>query len=574
MIRPVWRFVSLVLTLCCALALFTPARGQQSKTQLPKLKPVPMNPGPLGSAGYLVLTPIDDRPAVGQFAQMVGAIADHRVTMPPRELLGRFTTPGDTARIEQWLRAQDYSKVDALIVSADMLCYGGLVASRRHGVSLDEARKRLEFFRWFKQKHPRVPVYVFSTIMRVAPTATAETRTLHDNLARWAELKDRAPKTGDAALAAELERLTQTLGPRVIDEYLAARRRNLQINLHLLDLLRAATIKELILLQDDAREFGLHRQDQAVLKQRLTELGLELLVPIYNGADEGSISLVSRAVLDKFAQRLRVAVIYSSEKSRSLINPYEDHPLQFTVESQIRAAGGEPVGEYDAADYTLFVNAPGTTDEEFDLFTRKLIKELKQVKSVALADLLFPKPHFSGADERLIAALARENLLDAFVGYAAWNTAGNTLGTAIPHANMRVFFRAKLNDGFERAARATAAHMEFLLHRYVGDYLYHTRVRPELNRRLREVAGGTAGYELTPQQYESINREAADKLRAELDPFFAAHFRNRTYPIAIYNNVKRGITVNELKDLQIRLPWPRTFEAVVEYKLDYSPHQQ
>lgn len=59
-----------------------------------------MNPGPLGPAGYITLLPIDDRPAVGQFAQMVGKIADHRVTMPPREMLGRFTQPGDTARIE------------------------------------------------------------------------------------------------------------------------------------------------------------------------------------------------------------------------------------------------------------------------------------------------------------------------------------------------------------------------------------------------------------------------------------------------------------------------------------------
>jgi hypothetical protein len=562
--KPAWRFVSICFTILCGCAFAQTPRQ-------PKLKPVPMNPGPLGSAGYLVLVPIDDRPAVGQFAQMVGAVADHKVTMPPREMLGRFTTPGETQKIEQWLRAQDYSKVDALIVSADMLCYGGLVASRRHGVPLEEARKRLEFFRWFKQKHPRVPVYAFSTIMRVAPTATAETRGIHDSLARWAELKDRAPKTGDAKLAAELEQLTQTLGPRVIEDYLAARRRNLRLNLHLLDLVGAGAIKELIFLQDDAREFGLHRQDQAVLKQRLGDAGLELLVPIYNGADEGSISLVSRAVLDKFAQKLRVAVIYSSEKSKSLINPYEDHPLQFTVESQIRASGGVPVGEYDAADYVLFVNAPGTSDDEFARFTQKLIKELKQVKHVALADLLFPAPHFSGADERLIAALQRENLLDALVGYAAWNTAGNTLGTAIPHANMRVFFRTKLNDSFERASRATAAHLEFLLHRYAGDYLYHDRVRQEINARLREEArqDGTVTFQLTPQKYEQVNREVAEKMRLEIEKFFAAHFQNKTYTIALYNNVKRTITPRGLKDLRIYLPWSRTFESVIEYKLDY-----
>ncbi len=570
--KPAWRVVSLFFASLGVCAIVTVGKAQQSKTQQPKLKPVPMNPGPLGSAGYIVLVPIDDRPSTGQFAQMVGAIADHKVTMPPREMLGRFTTPGEPQKLADWLRTQDYSKTDAVVVSVDMLCYGGLVASQRHGVPLEEARKRLEFFRWFKQKYPRVPVYAFSTIMRVAPTATAETRGIHDNLARWAELNDRAAKTGDAKLAAELEQLTKTLGPQVIEDYLAARRRNLQINLAMLDLMSAATIKELILLQDDAREFGLHRQDQAVLKKRLSDAGLELLVPIYNGSDEGSISLVSRAVLDKFLQKLRIAVIYSSEKSRSVIAPYEDHPLQFTVESQIRAAGGIPVGEYDRADYTLFVNAPGTSDEEFDLFTQKLIKELKQVKHVTLADLLFPKPHFSGADERLIAALKRENLLDAFVGYAAWNTAGNTLGTAIPHANMRVFFRTRLNDSFERASRATAAHLEFLLHRYAGDYLYHDLVRQEINNRLREEAknDGTITYQLTPQKYEQVNREVAEKMHAAIEKFFAENFQNKTYTVAFYNNAKRTITLRGLKDLKVYLPWSRTFEVVVEYKLDYT----
>ncbi|MGE0127226.1 MAG: DUF4127 family protein [Blastocatellales bacterium] len=563
------KYLAHLVTVLLIVSVCLPAWAQESRQQQPKLKPVPMNPGPLGPAGYITLVPIDDRPAVGQFAQMVGKIADHRVTMPPREMLGRFTQPGDAARIEQWMRAQDYSKTDAIIVSVDMLAYGGLVSSRRHGVTFDEAKKRLEFFRWFKKKNPRIPVYAFSTIMRVAPTASAETRGVHDKLARWAELKDRVPKTNDQSLAAELSQINRELAPKVIEDYLAARKRNLQINLEMINLVGAGTVNELILLQDDAREFGLHRQDQAVLKSKLNEMGLEFLVPIYNGADEGAISLVSRAILDKFRYKLRVSVIYSSEKSRDVIAPFEDHPLQHTVESQIRAAGGIPVSEYDKSDYTLFVNAPGTNDEEFDLFLKKMFKVMREVRYVALADLLFPKPHFSGADERVIASLKRENMLGRLDGYAAWNTAGNTLGTVIPHANMRVFYKTKLNDGVERTSRAEAAHLEFLLHRYAGDYLYHDIVRLDINRRLRQEAED-ATYQLTPEKYEQVNREVEQKLRAEIEKFFDENFRNRAYTLAYYNNVKRAITLKGLKDLKIYLPWPRTFEVVVEYKLDYT----
>ncbi len=536
----------------------------------PRSRPVLMKQAPPGPAGYLVLVPIDDRPAVGQFAQTIGAVADHRVTMPPREMLGRFTDPGDTIRIEGWLREQDYSKVDAVIISVDMLAYGGLVASRVHLTPVDESKKRLEFFRWFKSKYPRVPVYAFSTIMRVAPTATAETRKTHDQLARWAELKDRVTKTSDQKLAAELEQITSGLDPKVVENYTAARRRNLQINLAMLDLVKAGSVNEMILLQDDAREYGLHRQDQAVLKNRLRALGLESRVPVYNGADEGPSSLVSRAILDKFAYKLKVSVIYSSERGKDVVAPYEDHPLQYTVESQIRAAGGIPLSEYEESNYRLFVNTPGTSDGEFDLFLKKLIRELKEFPHVALADVLFPKPHYSGADERVITGLKREGLLDKLAGYAAWNTAGNTLGTAIPHANMRVFFRWKLNDSASRAARTEAAHREFLLNRYAGDYIYHDIVRPEINERLRQEAkDGTVTYQLTPEKYEQVNREVAEKMRSQIDKFYSENFQNRTYTLAIYRGVKRTITLKGLNDLRVYLPWPRTFEAVIEFKLDY-----
>lgn len=524
-----------------------------------------------GDAGRLTLVPIDDRPAVGQFGVMIGAVADQRVEMPRRELLGNFTTPGDTARIEQWLRQRDYRGTDALIVSVDMLAYGGLVASRTHGVSLAEARKRLDFFRWFRQRHPGIPVYAFSVIMRVAPTASRATHGIHDKLARWAELKDRVPRTGEPALAAELERLERDLEPRVIEDYLAARRRDLQINLAMIELAKAKVVDQLILLQDDARQYGLHRQDQAVLRARLKELGMEGTVPIYNGTDEGSLSLISRAVLDRTGTRIRIAPIYSGGKSREVVAPYEDHPLRFTVENQVRAAGGVLVGEGEQPDYRLYINAPETTREEFDQFLQRMLADLKAGAPVALADLLFPAPHYSGADERIIRALETAGMLDRFVGYAAWNTAGNTLGTTIPHANMRVYNQQWLQRGRVKGRRAEArrtelAHLAFLLNRYAGDYLYHDLVRPEINARLREEAKrtGEITYQLDAERYAMVDRDVSQSLVPRLRDLFAAHFKGRRYSLA----GSRHVTLTGLREPRVYLPWARTFECVIEFQLE------
>jgi hypothetical protein len=522
-----------------------------------------------GRAGRLTLVPIDDRPAVGQFAQMIGAIADREVTMPPRPMLGNFTKPGETAGIERWLRERDYRGTEALIISVDMLAYGGLVASRRYGVDLEEAQRRLQFFRWFRARYPKIPVYAFSVIMRVAPTASAATEGLHDRLARFAELKDRVPRTGDAALARELEELERGLAPEVIGDYLAARRRDLQINLAMIDLVREGLIDELILLQDDARQYGLHRQDQSVLRARLKELGLERRIPIYNGTDEGALSLVSRAILDRRRVRLRVGVVFSSEKSREVVTPYEDHPLQFTVENQIRAASGVPVGEGEKADYRLFINAPGTTDAEFEQFLRKMIGELERGEAVALADLNFPPPHRSGADLRIIERLAQARLLDRFVGYAAWNTAGNTLGTTIPFANLRIADRKwGIGGGRAGTARREAAHLEFLLNRYAGDYIYHDIVRQEINDRLREESKrtGAVNYELSPERHARVDAEVRAKMVPLIEKFFADNFVGRRYRL----DGAKSLVTKGLRDLRIHLPWARTFECEIDFRIDYA----
>src|SRR4029077_11467854 len=93
-------------------------------------------------AQRILLVPIDSRPATGQFAQMIAHIADVQVQMPPYETLGRFTKPGDPGLILAWLERQDYSDVSAVVVSADMIAYGGLIASRKNDVSIGLALQR------------------------------------------------------------------------------------------------------------------------------------------------------------------------------------------------------------------------------------------------------------------------------------------------------------------------------------------------------------------------------------------------------------------------------------------------
>src|SRR5437867_11009148 len=84
----------------------------------------------IAQASRIILIPLDNRPASGQFAQMIGDIDGAQVQMPPYQLLGRFTSPGNPDAILAWLKSQDMSDVSSIIVSADMILYGGLNAAR------------------------------------------------------------------------------------------------------------------------------------------------------------------------------------------------------------------------------------------------------------------------------------------------------------------------------------------------------------------------------------------------------------------------------------------------------------
>lgn len=507
-------------------------------------------------AGRIVLVPIDDRPAVAQFAQMIGAIADYEVVLPPYELLGRFTKPGDPKLISNWLRGLDYSRVDAVILSVDMLAYGGLIASRSARITLSQARQNLDFLSWFKKAYPKIPLYAFSVLMRVAPTADATSRSWHDDLARWSELQDRVARTGDAKLQAELQQLDRKLPPEVIKDYLSARQRDLVVTLQAMELYRHQQIDRLILLQDDARVYGLHRRDQQILLQKRQEWHLEDRLPLYNGADEGSLTLVSQAILERHQRNLKVFPVFSSARSRQVIAPYEDHPLEYTVDSQIRASGAVPATSESEADYKLYVNAPQTGEGELKAFLDAMIKDLKKGRAVVLADVLFPPPHASGADERIIRRLEKEKLLDRFAGYAAWNTAGNTLGTAIPQGNLRLLAIKDYASDSARSRRSYIAHQGFLLHRFAGDYLYHDIVRPQINQKLRQE--GLSSWELSEEIFQRVNGETAAKLKPLILDLFHHHFRGKDYG---------SWRIVGLENLEVSLPWARTFEVAIRYRL-------
>ncbi|HWP99593.1 MAG TPA: DUF4127 family protein, partial [Vicinamibacterales bacterium] len=454
---------------------------------------------------------------------------------------------GDADRIVAWLDAQDLRGLDAAVVSLDMLAYGGLVASRVHGVPEATARRRLEAIARLRRRRPDLPVYGSSVIMRLAPTAEPRNERWRAALARWAEIAPRA--AGDPEAAAELRSLEETIPADTLADYRRARARNLAVNLAAVDLVRRGILDFLVLSQDDAKPEGVHVADRERLLREVRAARLETRVAVQPGADEVSMLLVTRALLGRHRAAPTVGVEYVRPAAAARVMPFEDRPLGETVRAHIAAAGARPTAGRGDLHLVVFASRhePGAAAEAVD----RIARALAGPRRVALADV-DPAGDVQGGDRELTEALVARGHFMRLAGYAAWNTAGNTIGTALPHGLLSWLASERLARDPARRARLARAQTAFLLHRLVDDYVYHSLVRPAANRRGRTI-GESDGLEAFIA--EGV-REQTARLRAAL----------RGQPIAIGPRGGRP-TIFPLGDVAVtglRLPWGRTFEAEIE----------
>lgn len=505
----------------------------------------------------IALVPLDDRPVCLQYPQMMAPLAHAEIVAPPIEQLGRFTTPGNTEAIARWLREQDWSRIDALIVSTDMLAYGGLVASRVHGVDEATALARLGVLDTIRQTHPELPIYGFSTIMRLAPTADGSNEAYREKLARWAEIAA-DPRPG--AEAQELADLVAAIPAVALDDYRRARARNLAVNLAVVQRAADRVLNYLVVSQDDAKPRGVHLADRKAVTTAASAQGVAGRVGIQPGADEVAMLLLARAVLERRGLRPSVRATYSTEQARTMIAPFEDRQLHETVAFQLVAAGASETPPGAPPDLDLYVFASRHDVGKPQQFAARIVKAVASGQRVVVADV-DPKGDVQGGSPDFTEPLLTAGVFPKLYGYASWNTAGNTLGTAIPHgllawAGGRLAERCT-DPAWESMADAQVT---FTLHRLVNDYAYQGVLRPKVNADLRQ-AGRTALW-LQNHAVEVADR-IAQGLRPKLAEYVKPFMPQWSMPTAAATDLT--VRVEAPKELHVRLPWDRTFEANIHF---------
>jgi hypothetical protein len=124
--------------------------------------------------------------------------------------------------------------------------------------------------------------------------------------------------------------------------------------------------------------------------------------------------------------------------------------------------------------------------------------------------------------------------LTALAAYGAWNTAGNTIGSALAQSCAAQFARSDAQR---------AAQQRFLLHRFIEDWGYQQIVRADLRAWLQQTYGAPDPSAATLAATCARAEQQLGALIAQL-PGFAGKYR-----------IAPG---------SLRLPWGRTFEVDFE----------
>ena len=489
----------------------------------------------------LLLVPPDTRPPTLDLPAALGRMTGAEVRVPPAQALPDFFTPGDTDTLATWLR-DEAPAADALVLCLETLCLGGMIPARRVADPLDTALRRLDVLRELKTQCPQLHIYAFGVVVRVA----------HDNdpheekpyygdwgreLRAYSTAFDRHARHGAGEQAA-LDAARAALPSGILADWLGGRERNRALHLAALDLLAAGVLRHLCVTLDDTSEYGLAAYDRRMLEARADELGVWAHFDTYPGADEVPCALLTRALREGLPPA-RAWVRYSGTLGAGAGMIYEDRPAGELVAAHLRAAGCVLADSVQDADFVLAVNTPGqrqanvqpdlatvdTPQRHLPAFVDTLRRDLAAGRAVSLADIAYP----NGAERRLWTLLRDFPLAD-LAGFGAWNTAGNTLGSAAAFGALAPLVVSR------------AEHAGALLSRLVDDALYQAFVRSEV----RAALENPSPFDLAEQRGQA-EQELQARMTPRVQQLWDAHFAHLPF---------------ELEMQPARLAWPRLFTGV------------
>ena len=466
-----------------------------------------------------VVVPMDDRPPNYQLVSKIADLNCLEIELPDKNLLGRYLRPGNCEELARWMLSRE---ADRFIISIDMLSYGGLIASREEGISVETALARLRSVRELRRRLPNAEIFLSSIVRRASVSvSSAGSKELWTMLNRYLWL------SGQGKIE-EVESVENDLPRGFICRYRELRLRNHEVNKECLKLVKSGCADLLVLAQEDTFRHGPQERELDILEGIAKDFGIEDRVFIHNGADE----VIQEMLSYRQDQEYPVEVIYDSPETREKIMDFEDREFGKNVESHMKL-----LGMRQSSSSSTGILVAGTKIDD----SIEALKNLsKRKKRVFILDVFCA----NGSNPPFVDAYLGLELKNIW-GYSAWNTASNSLGTLLS--------LAATSSSCEVKKKAFA---EFYISRLLDDHLYQGILRINLERMVSESGGDIYKVSKSKGLFEDF-RDNLFMPKAE--EFLDKFIRGRKLDIFDFSSSEIRISIEKFI-----LPWDRTFECEIE----------
>ena len=506
--------------------------------------------------GRITLLPLDGRPPCRQFVINGGKIAGIEISVPPSELQDYYSLPGNTQGMREWLR-HDLEDSTAAIISIDQLLHGGLLAAREKNASHSEVDSLVNYLRQLHEKHPTVPLYAFSILPRLTPQDSIDGYQERKDLVAYSRLAGKKA-AGLEVDEAELMRLEKAIPSQSLSAYLAHFKENEYLNQKLIDLTKEGVLTQLVLGQDDGEAYSIPNIEKSALLGYIAASGLDSSrVFLTHGADEIALSLLAEIENHRTGYAPKVCLDCNAPETAAKIMPYMAVDMAATAREKIALLGGEETHSPAEADFILFMSVADSKEDTLKSrapSVQRLKAYQQEGKQLALVDL---SQHFTGSECLLPQLLEEDFPVSSLAAYSGWNTASNSIGTAISQASLCLAALSAC-DREDEAICSAYAQSAFLHGRIMEDYYYLKQDIDEVNNSLKK-----AGYQNTADlDLEHNYRWATTLLQKSMQAHLALYQSTAAVRAPYQVKWKKGeltLSLHHLK-IDVSFPWPRTFE--------------
>ena len=437
----------------------------------------------------ILVIPIDNRPVCYDLTLDTAKIFDGvKVYMPDTSILGDLNKTADIEKIQGWTEHILASyPVDITVLALDTIAYGGLISSRKTDAKFDEIKNNIDkYLEILRSKNKNMKIYAVSSIMRISDSnCNEEEKSYWDkygkDLFRFSYLSHKLLKDYDVEIEAELIKLAKYLPFEVVEDYLDTRKRNYEINSYYIDLVKKGVLEDIVFSQDDTAEFGFNVEEKELLqRQSIKELVNDKVI-LKTGADEMIVSLLSKAIVDFYNEDVKINPVIFNEEAKKIISLYENVNVEKSAQTAIKLCGGTVSADNTAIQ--LLLNAPNKVQDELCLEIYKDEENNEQADKLnsfindnSAKFIVSDIKKANGADNYLVEKLLN-NKYDAerFLGFAAWNTTSNTLGSVLAIGIIK-YLAQKYSQYNEEAFK------KVLYTRFLDDWAYQANVRKVLRQ--------------------------------------------------------------------------------------------